>query len=281
MTEIKKPCACDYEACREVWKRVAPGEDPYPMADNANTQMSAQDSELTLPGAEANPCCMGSEASVSVEVLQGFLREELGDAQVYAYLSSCTPRREMARAFRALSEDEKRHARDLAAAIYLITGKAYCPRVCVEQPDTCDLCALLRSLYHAEACAGYNYARAGEETQVYAYLSSCTPRREMARAFRALSEDEKRHARDLAAAIYLITGKAYCPRVCVEQPDTCDLCALLRSLYHAEACAGYNYARAGEETLDLCLSKLFAAMSEDEYRHAELLMKLLGRKMNV
>ena len=125
MTEIKKPCACDYEACREVWKRVAPGEDPYPMADNANTQMSAQDSELTLPGAEANPCCMGSEASVSVEVLQGFLREELGDAQVYAYLSSCTPRREMARAFRALSEDEKRHARDLAAAIYLITGKAY------------------------------------------------------------------------------------------------------------------------------------------------------------
>ena len=156
MTEMKKPCACDYEACREVWKRVAPEEDPYPMADNANTQMSAQDSELTLPGAEVDPCCMGSEASVSVEVLQGFLREELGDAQVYAYLASCTPRRELARAFRALSEDEKRHARDLAAAIYLITGKAYCPRVCVEQPDTCDLCALLRSLYHAEACAGYN-----------------------------------------------------------------------------------------------------------------------------
>lgn len=134
MTEMKKPCACDYEACREVWKRVAPEEDPYPMADNANTQMSAQDSELTLPGAEVDPCCMGSEASVSVEVLQGFLREELGDAQVYAYLASCTPRRELARAFRALSEDEKRHARDLAAAIYLITGKAYCPRVCVEQP---------------------------------------------------------------------------------------------------------------------------------------------------
>jgi len=49
----------------------------------------------------------------------------------------------------------------------------------------------------------------------------------------------------------------------------------------AGAGGGYNSARAGEETLDLCLSKLFAAMSEDEYRHAELLMKLLGRKMNV
>ena len=113
MTEMKKPCACDYEACREVWKRVAPEEDPYPMADNANTQMSAQDSELTLPGAE-----MGSEASVSVVVLQGFLREELGVAMVLAFLASCTPRRELARAFRALSEDEKRHARDLAAAIF-------------------------------------------------------------------------------------------------------------------------------------------------------------------
>ncbi|MFQ6976554.1 MAG: hypothetical protein ACLRSD_05825 [Oscillibacter sp.] len=106
---------------------------------------------------------MGSEASVSVEVLQGFLREELGDAQVHAYLSSCTPRREMARAFRALSEDEKRHARDLAAAISLDHRQGIPPaRVCVEQPDTCDLCALLRSLHHAEACAGYNYARAGE-----------------------------------------------------------------------------------------------------------------------
>ena len=197
---LHEPEIYDFRQHDRLWQRVGPGLEPYPETTaeampRREELPPAQESQL--PGAEPNTCCMGSEASVSVEVLQGFLREELGDAQVYAY------------------------------------------------------------------------------------LSSCTPRREMARAFRALSEDEKRHARDLAAAIYLITGKAYCPRVCVEQPDTCDLCALLRSLYHAEACAGYNYARAGEETLDLCLSKLFAAMSEDEYRHAELLMKLLGRKMNV
>ena len=197
---LHEPEIYDFRQHDRLWQRVGPGLEPYPETTaeampRREELPPAQESQL--PGAEPNPCCMGSEASVSVEVLQGFLREELGDAQVYAY------------------------------------------------------------------------------------LSSCTPRREMARAFRVLSEDEKRHARDLAAAIYLITGKAYCPRVCVEQPDTCDLCALLRSLYHAEACAGYNYARAGEETLDLCLSKLFAAMSEDEYRHAELLMKLLGRKMNV
>ena len=164
---LHEPEIYDFRQHDRLWQRVGPGLEPYPETTaeampRREELPPAQESQL--PGAEPNPCCMGSEASVSVEVLQGFLREELGDAQVYAYLFSCTPRREMARAFRALSEDEKRHARDLAAAIYLITGKAYCPRVCVEQPDTCDLCALLRSLYHAETCAGYNYARAGEET---------------------------------------------------------------------------------------------------------------------
>ena len=193
MIEQKNPSVYDYDACRALWQRVSPSEDPYPAAEEVGTQSG----ELSLPGAEGDPCCMGTEAADSVEVLQGFLREELGDAQVYAY------------------------------------------------------------------------------------LAANLPRRETARLFRALSEEEKRHARDLAAAIYLITGKPYCPRVCVERPDMGDLCALLRALYHGEACAGYNYARAGEETLDLCLGKLFAAMSADEYRHAETLLKLLGRKMNI
>ena len=198
MDETKNDCARDYERCRAIWQRVAPEQEPYPAAASAPAAAPQSDtsSELTLPGAQADPCCMGSDATLSVEVLKGFLREELGDAQVYACLAA---------------------------------------RV---------------------------------------------PRREMARTLRAMAEDEKRHARDLAAAIYLIDGTAYCPRVCVEQPDTCDLCALLRKLYHAEACGGYNYARAADETLDLCLGKLFAAMSEDEYRHAGLLMKLLGRRLD-
>lgn len=196
--------AYDYRRCARVWQRVDPTLDPYPdvraaaamAADTPGDGLSAaeRNAELSLPGAQADPCCMGTDAVLTVEVLQGFLREELGDAQVYAYLASCLPR-------------------------------------------------------------------------------------EMSRTLRAMSEDEKRHARDLAAAIYLITGKPYCPRVCVEQPDTCDICALLRQLYHAEACGGYNYARAGEETLDLCLGKLFTAMSADEYRHADMLMNLLGRRM--
>ena len=195
MDDPNRNSAYDYERCRTVWRRVSPELEPYPREESAPEQ-TEQKGELTLPGAEENPCCMGSEAMLSVEVLQGFLREELGDAQVYAYLARRLPRRG-----------------------------------------------------------------------------------EMSQTLRAMAEEEKRHARELAAALYLVTGAAYRPRVCAEQPDTRDLCALLRRLYHAEACGGYNYARAAEETLDRCLAELFAAMSGDEYRHAALLLKLLGRRL--
>ncbi len=195
MDDPNRNSAYDYERCRAVWKRVSPELEPYPQVKNASEQ-TEQKEELTLPGAEKNPCCMGSEAMLSVEVLQGFLREELGDAQVYTYLARRFPRR-------------------------------------------------------------------GETAQT----------------LRVMAEEEKRHARELAAAIYLVTGETYCPRVCAEQPDTRDACALLRRLYHAEACGGYNYARAAEETLDHCLAELFTVMSGDEYRHAALLLKLLGRRL--
>lgn len=192
MDAAQKNSAYDYEHCRAVWKRVAPEQEPYPPQPQKE---AAQNAELTLPGAQADPCCMGTAAELSLEVMQGFLREELGGAQVYAFLASRVPRREVSRVLRAMAEEEKRHARDLAAAIYLVTG---------------------------------------------------TP---------------------------------CCPRVCAEKPEMNDLCALLRRLYHEEVCGGFNYARAAEETLDPCLAKLFSAMSADEYRHAEELMKLLGRRL--
>ena len=164
MDEANRNCACDYDRCREVWKRVAPEQDPYP-EPTAPARQAEDAAELSLPGAEADPCCMGSEAALSVEVLQGFLREELGDAQVYACLAARAPRRETARILRAMAEDEKRHARDLAAAIYLITGKPYCPRVCVEQPELHDLCALLR-LRRVQLCprGGGDAGRLPEQT---------------------------------------------------------------------------------------------------------------------
>lgn len=192
MEQAKTEYARDYERCRAVWKRVAPQEKPYPLPEGEE-EGKRTTSELTLPGAQEDPCCMGTEAELSIEVLQGFLREELGGAQVYAFLASRVPRGEAARLLRTMAEEERHHARDLAAAIYLITGTPYCPRVCAERPETGDFCALLRRLYHEEACGGYNYARAAEET-----LDVC-----LAKLFSAMSADEYRHAGHLM----LLLGK--------------------------------------------------------------------------
>ena len=76
MTNSEKTCAYDPIRCREVWKRVCPEEDVYP----TSAALPAEEEELALPGAQQDPCCMGSDAVGTVEVLQGFLREELGDA---------------------------------------------------------------------------------------------------------------------------------------------------------------------------------------------------------
>lgn len=187
MDEAVGRCAYDRALCRAVWQRVSPNGGAFPpdTAQGSDAAASAKEaSALALPGAEADPCCMGSEAALSLDVLRGFLRGELGAAQTYAYLARAVPRGEVSRAFRVLAEEAKRHARALAAADYLIGGKAYCPRVCAEQPSARDICALLRQLYHEEACAAFNYRRAGEET-----LDPC-----LARLFSSLSAEEYRHA---------------------------------------------------------------------------------------
>ena len=114
--------------------------------------------------------------------------------------------------------------------------------------------------------------------QTYLSLARCVPRSAQ-RVLCAMAADEERHARSLMAAIYLATGETYCPRVCAERTHCGGYCAVLRQLYHEEACDGYSYFRAGEETLDYCLEQMFSAMSQDEYRHARLLMGLLSRAL--
>ena len=81
--------AYDYRRCARVWQRVDPTLDPYPdvraaaamAADTPGDGLSAaeRNAGLTLPGAQADPCCMGTAALESLEVLQGFIREELAD----------------------------------------------------------------------------------------------------------------------------------------------------------------------------------------------------------
>lgn len=195
--------AYDYRRCARVWQRVDPTLDPYPdvraaaamAADTPGDGLSAaeRNAGLTLPGAQADPCCMGTAALESLEVLQGFIREELADRRTYLFLARRAPTAEARQVFRAIASDEGRHARRLLAAVYLITGERYCPAICYP-PLRCDgYCAALRERYHEEVCGGFNYRRASRET-----LDPC-----LQQLLLAFSQDEYRHAN---AMLCLLSG---------------------------------------------------------------------------
>lgn len=195
--------AYDYRRCARVWQRVDPTLDPYPdvraaaamAADTPGDGLSAaeRNAELTLPGTQADPCCMGTAALESLEVLQGFIREELADRRTYLFLARRAPTAEVRQVFRAIASDEGRHARRLLAAVYLITGERYCPAIC-HPPLRCDgYCAALRERYHEEVCGGFNYRRASQET-----LDPC-----LQQLLLAFSQDEYRHAN---AMLCLLSG---------------------------------------------------------------------------
>ena len=195
--------AYDYRRCARVWQRVDPTLDPYPdvrataamAADTPGDGLSAaeRNAELTLPGAQADPCCMGTAALESLEVLQGFIREELADRRTYLFLARRAPTAEARQMFRAIASDEGRHARRLLAAVYLITGERYCPAICYP-PLRCDgYCAALRERYHEEVCGGFNYRRASQET-----LDPC-----LQQLLLAFSQDEYHHAN---AMLCLLSG---------------------------------------------------------------------------
>ena len=195
--------AYDYRRCARVWQRVDPTLDPYPdvraaaamAADTPGDGLSAaeRNAGLTLPGAQADPCCMGTAALELLEVLQGFIREELADRRTYLFLARRAPTAEARQVFRAIASDEGRHARRLLAAVYLITGERYCPAICYP-PLRCDgYCAALRERYHEEVCGGFNYRRASQET-----LDPC-----LQQLLLAFSQDEYRHAN---AMLCLLSG---------------------------------------------------------------------------
>lgn len=211
---VHRPEIYDYRQYDRVWQRVAPNLEPYPgmrqSPDSKNssaeaapaaapansttmmTPVSQQTSaaqtaqEGQLPGAAQNPCCMGSAAAEMLEVLTGFVEEELGDRRYYLALSRQAPVWARQR-LRDIAADEGGHARRLMAVHYLITGECYRPAVSCEHIYIGRWCPALRERYHAEACNGLNYARAAEGT-----TDPC-----LAELLNELSADEYRHAAEL------------------------------------------------------------------------------------
>lgn len=190
----------DFRRYDRVWQRVAPDLEPYP---GGNTAVPVQQpqvepepvpalarQESQLPGAAQNPCCMGSAAAEMLEVLTGFIEEELADRRYFLAMSRQAPSWARQR-LRDIAADEGAHARRLMAAHYLITGQCYRPAIAGGAVSVGRWCPALRERYHIEACSGMNYARSADGT-----TDPC-----LAKLLNELSADEYRHAEELMAML--------------------------------------------------------------------------------
>lgn len=166
----RTPETYDYRKYDHIWQRVAPALEPYP-ADRQEDMMSSGEAmtsvqsrqESQLPGASKNPCCMGSAAVEMLEVLVGFAEEELSDRRYMMAMLKQAP--VWARqCLRDIAGKKGEHAGRLMAAYYLITGECYRPSISCERIYIGRWCPALRERYHAEACSGFNYARAADGT---------------------------------------------------------------------------------------------------------------------
>ena len=197
---IHSPEVYDFRRYDRVWQRVAPDLEPYP---GGNTAVPVQQpqvepepvpalarQESQLPGAAQNPCCMGSAAAEMLEVLTGFIEEELADRRYFLAMSRQAPSWARQR-LRDIAADEGAHARRLMAAHYLITGQCYRPAIAGGAVSVGRWCPALRERYHIEACSGMNYARSADGT-----TDPC-----LAKLLNELSADEYRHAEALMAML--------------------------------------------------------------------------------
>lgn len=187
-SEIQQAEAQDYARYDRIWQRVAPAMNPYPavrasaaavptMAEQAHIapaavpavqesmpNAAAAKAELSLPGAQADPCCMGSDAAELSAVLEAFAQEETADASTYRQLARYAPSRTAAAALRELGNAAQQRSRELWAALYLITGEQKMSGAAAVILPHLTYRELLGDRYHAAACNGLNYNRTAEAT---------------------------------------------------------------------------------------------------------------------
>lgn len=161
----------DYRRHDRIWERVSPELTPFPRLrgegeQTAQTMQTTQERQaaLSLPGAEADPCCLGSAAEESLPVLTGFLREERQAARLLRALLRCAPSRSACAVLEELLHGSCAITRRMESVCYLIEGR-WQPR---QRWDAFSGSVRwqegLRMAYHLEVCGALNYARAGEET---------------------------------------------------------------------------------------------------------------------
>ena len=194
---LHEPEIYDFRQHDRLWQRVGPGLEPYPETTaeampRREELPPAQESQL--PGAEPNPCCMGSEARELLAVLEGYIEEELEDRRRYLALSRQAPSwarqtlRDIAAVVSYLASGRLFGSYALVSGIVLLVCGVFCPGRWAEE---------LRRSYHEEVCGGLNYARTADGT-----TDVC-----LVKLLNELSEDEYRHAERLMALLERSLGR--------------------------------------------------------------------------
>ena len=130
-------CGSDREVFERVWRRVMEtggGESPVEVVPAEEAALPAPAQPLPAPAVPApaavDPedalCCLGPASAAYGGALQRFIEGELQDAVTYAALARRGRHRAAAR-FAALADQERRHAKRLSTAYFLISGVRYWP----------------------------------------------------------------------------------------------------------------------------------------------------------
>lgn len=174
---MEKEMQTDYQQWDRVWQRVAPQLDPYPEVRQA---MAVQPTKRE----GCDPCRSSME---QVELIRGFIEEELEDQRTYLSYARCAPNAEARRVLRQLAMEEQTHAHRWMSLYYIITGECYRPAICTAKEELLPWCQALRRRYHAESHGAHQYHHAAQETTDVCLKQILT----------RFSEDEARHAATL------------------------------------------------------------------------------------
>ena len=174
---MEKEMQTDYQQWDRVWQRVAPQLDPYPEVRQA---MAVQPTKRE----GCDPCRSSME---QVELIRGFIEEELEDQRTYLSYARCAPNAEARRVLRQLAMEEQTHAHRWMSLYYIITGECYRPAICTAKEELLPWCQALRRRYHAESHGAHQYHLAAQETTDVCLKQILT----------RFSADEARHAATL------------------------------------------------------------------------------------
>lgn len=129
-------CGSDRELFQRVWRRVMPEDQlnspievlpPPEPAPGAPARIEPPTLAAEQPQVRDPRLCLGPESAEAGEALQGFILGELRSRQGYLALARRAPA-SARRTLTALADQELRHAKQLSAAYFLLSGVRYWPQ---------------------------------------------------------------------------------------------------------------------------------------------------------